>query len=407
MNTIFRTSSTPSTFSTHLKRTHTQANTGFSTNQSTATGQGQGPTSEAPALPPLPKISGDYVLQVFTHKSLRRSEDASHELEDNERLSVLGAKVLDMAVTHVLFKRTPLKKSEELLPLRVEADLLGQQISKEALSDSHIDTWVTAYKLRNKVRCTPDVFNKLSTPEETRLLFYAVAGGIYVGSGLEAICDWLDRLLGGSGEGNHSDHATIQPPPSGPPPTYRPSTPPQKRIKAESLPVQSSFVAAPSNNMGAGIFFAQQPPATPQNQNQNRQTSFMTAFNNAYPRASVTAVAQPYPTVGGAPPNQHHYQQQQSWQRPQAAPAPQSNATYNPLSPAQPHLAFLPLFNQTAAQRKVKVDYQAQFAGPSHAGKWTVQCVVNGIPKGMGAGVTKQVAKEEAARQAFYAMGWA
>jgi dsRNA-specific ribonuclease len=32
---------------------------------------------------------------------------------------------------------------------------------------------------------------------------------------------------------------------------------------------------------------------------------------------------------------------------------------------------------------------------------------VNGIKVGIGSGDSKQVAKEEAARQAFYAMGWA
>lgn len=41
----------------------------------------------------------------------------------------------------------------------------------------------------------------------------------------------------------------------------------------------------------------------------------------------------------------------------------------------------------------------------------TVCCLnifaVNGIPKGQGDGASKQLAKEEAARQAYYAMGWA
>lgn len=48
---------------------------------------------------------------------------------------------------------------------------------------------------------------------------------------------------------------------------------------------------------------------------------------------------------------------------------------YNPLAPAQPGAAFLPLFNQTASQRRVSVDYSAEFSGPSHAGRWTVYCV--------------------------------
>ncbi|TFK77266.1 hypothetical protein BDN72DRAFT_830435 [Pluteus cervinus] len=85
---------------------------------------------------------------------------------------------------------------------------------------------------------------------------------------------------------------------------------------------------------------------------------------------------------------------------------PMPNPPPNPLSPAQPNLPFLPLFNQTASQRRVTVEYPATFSGPSHACRWTVQCVVNGILKGVGHGSSKQIAKEEAARQAFYAMGW-
>ena len=47
----------------------------------------------------------------------------------------------------------------------------------------------------------------------------------------------------------------------------------------------------------------------------------------------------------------------------------------NPLAPAQPSLPFLPLFNQTAAQRGVIVEYPADFIGPPHAGRWTVRCI--------------------------------
>lgn len=47
----------------------------------------------------------------------------------------------------------------------------------------------------------------------------------------------------------------------------------------------------------------------------------------------------------------------------------------NPLAPAQPQSAFLPLFNQTANQRRLTVEYPAQFTGPPHAGMWTVQCL--------------------------------
>lgn len=35
-----------------------------------------------------------------------------------------------------------------------------------------------------------------------------------------------------------------------------------------------------------------------------------------------------------------------------------------------------------------------------------MNCVVNGICKGTGRGSSKQLAKEEAARQAYASMGW-
>jgi hypothetical protein len=50
----------------------------------------------------------------------------------------------------------------------------------------------------------------------------------------------------------------------------------------------------------------------------------------------------------------------------------------NPLAPAQPDLPFLPLFNQTASQRGVTLEYPATFSD----GQWFVHCVVNGIRKG-------------------------
>lgn len=54
---------------------------------------------------------------------------------------------------------------------------------------------------------------------------------------------------------------------------------------------------------------------------------------------------------------------------------PSSVIRPNPLAPATPNAPFLPMFNQTANQRGVKVDYTAEFNGPSHAGQWTVQCI--------------------------------
>ncbi|KAJ7169709.1 hypothetical protein C8R46DRAFT_1089730 [Mycena filopes] len=76
----------------------------------------------------------------------------------------------------------------------------------------------------------------------------------------------------------------------------------------------------------------------------------------------------------------------------------------NPLVSSQPKLdlPFLPVFNQTASQRGVALEYIEDF----NQGQWAVQCVVNGISKGVGTDVSKKVAKEQAARHAYDAMGW-
>lgn len=47
----------------------------------------------------------------------------------------------------------------------------------------------------------------------------------------------------------------------------------------------------------------------------------------------------------------------------------------NPIPSTQAQAAFLPLFNQTANQRRLTVEYPAQFTGPPHAGVWSVSCI--------------------------------
>jgi len=268
-------------------------------------------------LPTAPKLRGDIILEVFTHKSLRfpgapTNEDS--EFGDNERLSVLGAKVLETAVTSALFGKRPMLKADEIESQRAEV-----------LSETNIERWIVGYKFREKLRCSPDAYASLTTPKEAHLLFCSYVGAVFAQNGMETVQNWIGQLVD---------------------PDYEPSA-------------SAGF---------EGEFF------TPKR--------FKTE-----PMDSPT----PPPAMQPIPPP------------PTNAPPPLPN----PLAPAQPQAAFLPLFNQTANQRKLTVEYPAQFAGPAHAGRWTVQCVVNGIPKGEGTGASKQLAKEEAARQAYYAMGWA
>ncbi|PCH33926.1 hypothetical protein WOLCODRAFT_22338 [Wolfiporia cocos MD-104 SS10] len=271
---------------------------------------------DTPPLTPVPQLHGDIILEVFTHKSLRfpgapTNEDS--EYGDSERLSLLGEKVLEVAITFALFNKRPLLKAHDIESRR-----------DDILADEQIDKWVVSYKMREKVRCAPDKFDDLKTPKETRALFCSYVGAVYSQKGMEVVQDWIGRLID---------------------PDYAPP--------------------APTGIFGADYEYG------------------------SYKRIKTET---PPPFMASVPPP------------PSQAPPP---LPHNPLAPAQPQAAFLPLFNQTANQRRLAVEYPAQFTGPPHAGRWTVQCVVNGIPKGEGSGASKQLAKEDAARQAFYAMGWA
>ncbi|KAF8913028.1 hypothetical protein CPB84DRAFT_1841453 [Gymnopilus junonius] len=216
------------------------------------------------------------------------------------------------------------------------------------LSSTVFEDWVTAYKLKSKLLCDPVVLPSLTSSQEARSLFHAYVGGLYMFSGPEAVNDWISGLL----EQEFETVLGVSRSEVDDYPTVE--VPPQKRAKSETM-----FIAPKTEEQQPPIFFASQPPPTPP------------------PRQPFRA----YMPVPKPPPP-------------------------NPLAPAQPNLPFLPLFNQAAAQRRVTVEYLAELTGPSHAGRWRVKCIVNGICKGEGLGSTKQTAKEEAARQAYYSMGW-
>ena len=69
------------------------------------------------SYPAAPHLRGETILDVFTHRSLRlpgAQMDEDSEFGDNERLAVLGEKVLELAVTFALFNKRPMLKGEEI-----------------------------------------------------------------------------------------------------------------------------------------------------------------------------------------------------------------------------------------------------------------------------------------------------
>lgn len=66
-------------------------------------------------IPRLPDLGSDLVLEVYTHESLRPpNATKAEDYTDNTRLARLGERVLDTAVTLVLFRRKPLLSVDEI-----------------------------------------------------------------------------------------------------------------------------------------------------------------------------------------------------------------------------------------------------------------------------------------------------
>ena len=224
-------------------------------------------------------------------------------------------------------------------------------------------------------------------------------GALCIQSGYNVVQDWINQLL----------------------------EPSEKRVKNEPTPLT---VPSPlPQQVGA-------PPdvaAASQARLLNQFKSDTPTFSQPNPRASQPP---PYNPSGSS----NAFSNSKGLFPPQSTgtslkPQPPPPATKPPPLPPTPgqQISYLPLFNQTASQRRLGVEYTAQFFGPPHAGKWHVKCLggflpptvilapirneavltddlivstVNSVEKGQGTGPSKQIAKEEAAKQAFYTMGW-
>lgn len=237
------------------------------------------------------------------------------------------------------------------------------------LSDENIEDWVTFYNLRKKLRCHPELLHTLASPlvsfnsskaqsdfmdphclQETRSIFYAYVGGVYSESGHDVVNSWIKQLV---------ELQSLLP---ADPMVRQPNeSPPQKKMKGEP--------ESPSR-----IFFGSQPPPSPPQTSAPVPTPFGMNFAMRSTAPAPMSFGRSTPLVRQMPP---HMAPPLStpYMAPPLPTLHMASPLPNPLAPAQPGAAFLPLFNQTAAQRRVSVDYPAEFSGPSHAGRWTAHCV--------------------------------
>ena len=184
--------------------------------------------------------------------------------------------------------------------------------------------------------------------QEGRLLFCAYVGAVCIQSGYNVAQNWINQLL----------------------------EPSEKRVKNE--PPQLSVPSPLPQKVGAPADVGALSQARFRSQFYGKDTGKETGkdtptFSQPSPRASqpppyIPASNNPFsignssfPTSSGTP-----VQTQ--------PPPPTTKPPPLPPTPGQ-QVSYLPLFNQTASQRRVGVQYTAEFFGPPHAGKWHVKCL--------------------------------
>ncbi|EJD03690.1 uncharacterized protein FOMMEDRAFT_19079 [Fomitiporia mediterranea MF3/22] len=293
-------------------------------------------------FPALPQITGDLILEAFSHESLNLDYHPENST-DNGRLIELGGTMLEFVATRFLYAKKPIVRASDIPSLR-----------DGILSLGNYETWVSHYNLRQRLRYTHSDTLDVSSPEETRSLFRAYVGAVVVQSGPQIAMDWIAKLIDPEVKILSEDDVSRE--------MYQEIE--QRRANKRQRTEAASPVAAPPP----------MPPTPPPS---------TTSVSTSIPVQS-SAVQASIPDTAAA-----------------AHPIIESQAT-----PSRSVAKFLPLFNQRCSQNHLTVQYQASNHASPHAPLWIITCLVNGVQKGEGRGSSKQIAKEAAAQQAYYAMGW-
>ena len=89
--------------------------------------------------------------------------------------------------------------------------IITQKRTELWLSTENVERWVVSYKLREKLRCSPDVVEQLRNPtvrrdslrslafihtlQETHLLFNSYVGAVYATQGIVVVQNWIGALV--------------------------------------------------------------------------------------------------------------------------------------------------------------------------------------------------------------------
>ncbi|KAI5124172.1 hypothetical protein M0805_000979 [Coniferiporia weirii] len=231
-------------------------------------------------------------------------------------------------------------------PVIKAADIPTQR--NKILSPEMYEIWVSHYGLRQRLRYNHSDTLDISTPEETKNLFHAYVGAVFTQSGPHITINWITKL--------------VDPEAVNPVPTFeedsnglRVSKRPRGDFISSEISPSSMHSSSASGSASAAL-------------------------------SSSTYNAAVVPVIGSQT---------------------LSDLSFSSIpKPAPKPIAFLPLFNQRCSQQHLQLEYVAENHGAPHAPLWVIKCIVNGIQKGQGQGTSKQIAKEAAAREAYFGLGW-
>ncbi|EEB89473.1 hypothetical protein MPER_12423 [Moniliophthora perniciosa FA553] len=165
-----------------------------------------------------PKIEGDLMLDVHTHKSLRKPGMQNTDWGDTERLALLGEKIMDMVVYAYFFKKgNPMRTAEQI-----------RQDVADTLTPQNFNLWLEQHELKYKLRSAPNVEpDPFQDPQELRHHFNTFVGAVFLSSGIDEVSSWIVSLLDPTAVFNPEDTVEqqttpIATPSNAPPPYLQP-----------------------------------------------------------------------------------------------------------------------------------------------------------------------------------------
>ncbi|KAK2464769.1 hypothetical protein APHAL10511_003187 [Amanita phalloides] len=364
-------------------------------------------------LPPL-EVEGESSLEVFTHSSIRREEDASH------RMAFLGEMLLNLAIVRHWYE-----KSVSLQELQEKKD--------QSLSDELLQACIEKYQLQSKLMRTAE-YGEIDL-KDCRDFLNVYIGALYEQSSISGVQRWVSRLIDPDGEVPYSplDNGLTEPSVTTPFPPAPPTAPPP----AQTPPPLPPY--SPPPNTGNGSTSSDRITLSIFNEYAQKRGHAVTFEANHSGEAhrliwTIRCLVDGVEKGAGLASKQKEAKERavreawnaMGWDAPGASvnspqPVPQVLSPISPTISLQNHSSLfaateslpVPLeyvtvaaFNETATKQRYKISWTYETTGDPHMPNWKMNCMLNNEVKGTGCGNNKKEAMLQAVRDAWQSMGW-